>query len=61
PAQGTGNVFSVFPCLIKGLLVRLLEGPWVVKYKGVDEEGILFCNTAFGDYLMRLPAGKWDP
>jgi xylan 1,4-beta-xylosidase len=28
---------------------------------GFDEEGILFCNTAFGDYPMRLPAGKWDP
>jgi hypothetical protein len=28
---------------------------------GFDEDGVMFCNTAFGDYPMRLPEGPWDP
>ncbi len=28
---------------------------------GFDEDGIFFCNTAFGDYPMHLPDRKWDP
>ncbi len=28
---------------------------------GFDEDGVMFCNTTFGDYPMRLPEGPWDP
>ncbi len=28
---------------------------------GFDDDGVMFCNTAFGDWPMRLPEGKWDP
>ncbi len=28
---------------------------------GFDQDGILFCNTSFGDYPLRLPCGRWDP
>ncbi len=28
---------------------------------GFDEDGVLFCNTRFGDYPMRLPDGEWEP
>ncbi|HMB01180.1 MAG TPA: discoidin domain-containing protein, partial [Spirochaetota bacterium] len=28
---------------------------------GFDKDGILYCNTRWGDYPCRLPAGKWDP
>lgn len=28
---------------------------------GFDDDGVMFCNTAFGDYPMNLPTGKWDP
>lgn len=28
---------------------------------GFDEDGVLFCNTSFGDYPTRLPDRRWDP
>jgi len=28
---------------------------------GFDADGVLFCNTAFADYPMRIPSGPWDP
>lgn len=28
---------------------------------GFDEDGVLYCNTRFGDYPMRLPRDEWDP
>ena len=28
---------------------------------GVDEDGVLFCNTAFGDYPHSIPRAKRDP
>lgn len=28
---------------------------------GFDDDGVLFCNTAFGDYPTRVPDGPWDP
>jgi hypothetical protein len=28
---------------------------------GFDEDGVLFCNTRFGDFPMRMPQGPWDP
>ena len=28
---------------------------------GFDAEGLLFCNTNFGDYPIQLPTGRWDP
>ncbi len=28
---------------------------------GFDEDGVLFCNTRFGDYPMNMPTSQWDP
>ncbi len=28
---------------------------------GFDQDGILFCNTRFGDYPTRVPQGTWNP
>ena len=28
---------------------------------GFDNDGILYCNTSFGDYPTRLPNARWDP
>lgn len=28
---------------------------------GFDEDGILFCNTRFGDYPISVPKAAWDP
>ena len=28
---------------------------------GFDEDGLLFCNTAWGDYPTRVATGRWDP
>lgn len=28
---------------------------------GYDQDGVLFCNTRFGDYPMNMPDGLWDP
>jgi len=28
---------------------------------GFDKDGVLFCNTRFGDYPMKMPTAKWDP
>ncbi len=28
---------------------------------GFDKDGILYCNTNFGDYPTCIPEGKWDP
>jgi|UPI00031FE2A3 xylan 1,4-beta-xylosidase len=28
---------------------------------GFDDDGVLFCNTSFGDYPKRIPDGSWDP
>lgn len=28
---------------------------------GFDADGVLFCNTRFGDYPTKIPQEKWDP
>lgn len=28
---------------------------------GIDSDGVLFCNTSFGDYPTRIPTGAWHP
>jgi hypothetical protein len=28
---------------------------------GFDQDGVMFCNTRFGDYPMNVPDAKWDP
>ena len=28
---------------------------------GFDEDGVLFCNTSFGDWPTKIPTGRWDP
>jgi len=28
---------------------------------GFDRDGVLFCNTRFGDYPMNIPSAKWNP
>jgi hypothetical protein len=28
---------------------------------GFDDDGVMFCNTAYGDWPMRMPQGRWDP
>ncbi|MBM3414118.1 MAG: hypothetical protein FJY16_04170 [Bacteroidetes bacterium] len=28
---------------------------------GFDQDGVLFCNTRFGDYPMNMPTSKWNP
>ncbi|MFP4580058.1 MAG: family 43 glycosylhydrolase, partial [Candidatus Sumerlaeia bacterium] len=28
---------------------------------GFDDDGVMFCNTAFGDWPMRIPSTRWNP
>ena len=37
-----------------------LSGVWGFFRRGVDEDGLLFCNQSFADYPLEIPKGVFD-
>jgi len=57
-ADGAGNLWHTATMRIS--VKHPFERRLGLFSAGFDEDGVLFCNTNFGDYPTRFPDGGWD-